>query len=210
MKVTPPVLKPAAASSAYEGNSAKVVGNFFLSANPLYPVFTKRLGTPRLAICTLLATAKLFAVPSAPTIAITLSFKINSLVMLMASCGMYLSSLMIKLILRPFTPPLAFTYAKYAFMAGATLLYPVAAGPVWGTVMPSFISLLLTPTSACAGIADISSALVAMAAVVTTPSPLRFEPIMYFLSSRGLLLPCFMFTYLFCWAVWSKQHRQNQ
>src|SRR5580700_12016780 len=46
---------------------------------------------------------------------------------------------------RPFTPPWAFTYLKYAFAAGAISEYPGAAGPVSGWVLPIVTVVAVIP-----------------------------------------------------------------
>src|SRR5579863_8332932 len=46
---------------------------------------------------------------------------------------------------RPLTPPWAFTYLKYAFDAGAISSYPGAAGPVSGCVLPMVTDVAVTP-----------------------------------------------------------------
>src|SRR5580658_2200149 len=46
---------------------------------------------------------------------------------------------------RPFTPPWAFTYLKYAFAAGAISEYPGAAGPVSGWVLPMVTVVAVMP-----------------------------------------------------------------
>ena len=59
----------------------------------------------------------------------------------------YASSRILKVILRPFTPPwLVLTYVKYAFSALEIVPY-AAAAPDRALVLPRRIELLVTPTS---------------------------------------------------------------
>jgi len=62
----------------YEGKMVDDVGYALRSLNPLKPVLMKRLGIPRRPRFTADATALLFAVPSAPITARTLSLAIKS------------------------------------------------------------------------------------------------------------------------------------
>ena len=73
-------------------------------------------------------------------------------------------------------------------MALPILLYPGDAAPVSGRVIPSFISLLLTPASAWAGSAVAMRLPAASTVAASQVLFLRVFPIIVFLPSRVVLL----------------------
>ena len=86
----------------------------------------------------------MLSVPIVLKTANTLSFSTSSRVNWTVFDGSYASSRYRYLILRPFTPPCALTYLKYASAPRPTEPKS-AAGPVIGTVPPIVIVVAVTP-----------------------------------------------------------------
>src|SRR5438270_11148954 len=125
------------------------------------------------------------AVPRLPKSAKMPSCSTSSCVRGTVFDGSYASSLTLKSIFRPLTPPCALTYAKYAPSAAGIVLYSDAT-PVSGNVPPILIVVDVTPGSArCAPDAAVAATDTTNATAATATRLLSF----------ALLRP----PYLQCW-----------